>query len=52
MNIPSGYVKCIFRMGFFQVAYYLDLDYNYGKKGLGGSIIEYRNKKRSKYSWR
>ena len=28
MNIPSGYVKCIFRMGFFQVAYYLDLAYN------------------------
>lgn len=28
MNIPSGYVKCIYWVGFFRVAYYLDLAYN------------------------
>ena len=37
---------------FFQVAYYQDLAYNDGKKGVGGSSIEYRNKKRSKCSKR
>lgn len=36
MNIPSGYVKCIYWVGFFRVAYYLDLAYNGVKKGLGG----------------
>ena len=33
MKIPSEYVKSIYRMGFFQVAYYLDLAYNDVKKG-------------------
>ena len=34
MNIPSGCAdKAYFGWDFFQVAYYLDLAYNYGKKG-------------------
>ena len=51
MNIPSGYVKCIFRMGFFQVAYYLDLAYNdekYDLHRLIGALLSDRLRENEK----
>ena len=51
MNIPSGYVKCIFRMGFFQVAYYVDLAYNdekYDLHRLIGALLSDRLRENEK----
>ena len=51
-NMVKGELAKLIVIRFFQVAYYQDLAYNDGKKGVGGSSIEYRNKKCSKCSKR